>query len=223
MKAPNFSPGSFPQFIIACALLLFAASVTQADPVTFTVSVNTSALSGTNGFINFQFNPGGAGAPTATATITGFTFAGGTLAGTADLTGGAAGTLPGTVTINNSSQLNDLFQGFTLGNSFSFTLTLSGNALNNPGGNIGSAFALSLFGPNQTTPLLTLDPNGTLLTLLLNPGGTITSLTFPTGSGASVVTIQQQTAVPEPATVLLLTTGLFSLGFRIRCQRRKDN
>jgi len=51
--------------------LLLAAAPAQAASITYEVHVDTTALSGTQGYLDFQFNPGGLDALAATATITG--------------------------------------------------------------------------------------------------------------------------------------------------------
>lgn len=197
------------------ALLLFATAQAEAAPVTYDVFVNTSAINSTSGFLSFQFNPGNVTAQSATVTISNFAFTGGPLAPTSTNSGGASGTLPSTVTIANSAGFNELFQGFTFGSNFSFRLTFAGPALDAPSGaSSGSAFGLSLYDSNDE-PLLTTDPNGTILTILLNPNGSLSVSYLSPG----VVSLNQ-VAVPEPATLFLVGTGLVGLG-AVRGRRQK--
>ena len=175
----------------------------------FSVSVNTSSLSGQSGYLDFQFNPGDSSAQAATASVTLFQTVNGILAQPASLTGDAAGSLPGTLTLNNGTVYNDAFQGFTFGNSFGFNLTLSGPAIDTPGGTTGSAFAVSLYAADGFTPLLTTDPNGSVATIDLNPNGTASIYTFaqsPTDN-TPVATVTELTAVPEPSTLTLVLLG----------------
>jgi hypothetical protein len=189
----------------------FGCGAVRADMI-YEVTVDTSSLNGTNGYLDFQFNPGNASALAALATISNFT--GGTpgsansfpLAGN---TGDASGSLPGTLTLDNGTAYNDSFQGFTYGSSFSFDLTLSGPALDNPSGNVGSSFALSLYAADGATPLLTTDPNNSVLTINLNADGTTTIETFLTPTGdPSVVTATAMNAAPEPSSLVLMATAL---------------
>lgn len=201
--------------LICAALLVMGSAAQTARADSFTVFVNTSSIAGQSGFLDLQFNPGNMTARSSTALITGFTSVGGTL-GSATLTGDVTGMLPNTVTIRNSTQFNDLFQAFTFGTSFSFNVNLS---VTNPG-STGAAteFVLSLFGSDQQTPLLTSDPDGRLLSIQLNPNGSTTVQTF--GSSSGIITVRQQvSAVPEPATLLLLGTGLAGVAARVRRQR----
>jgi hypothetical protein len=122
------------------------------------------------------------------------------------LTGDATGSLPGTLILDNGTAYNDAFQGFTFGNSFKFLLTLSGQAIDNPGGTFGSSFALSLYDATGTTPLLTTDPNGSVLTVNLNASGSTSVETFPQSSTNSMPVAVATSAVPEPSSLILLVS-----------------
>jgi hypothetical protein len=201
---------------VAAALLglgVLGPGPARADLV-LNVSVQTSPLSAQSGYLDFQFNPGDSSALPATASVSGFQSVGGTLAPTATLTGDASGSLPGTVTLNNSTPFNDAFQGFTFGDSFSFTLTLSGPAVDNPGGTTGSAFALSLYAADGITPLLTTDPNGSVATIDLNANGTATIYTFSESQTDSThaATVTLAGAVPEPSALTLLAFAVACAG-----------
>src|SRR5207302_1637757 len=115
---------------------------------------DTSSVSGTNGFLDFQFNPGGI-AQGATAQMTGFATTGGSLIGFPSISGNVTGTLPGNVTFVNSAALNEYFQDFKFGTNFSFVVTLSGPAVDAPDAStIGSTFSISLYDGMQQ-PILT--------------------------------------------------------------------
>jgi len=183
-----------PVLCMVAALFLLTAKPAEAA-VTYFVTVNTSAVNPSSGFLDFQFNPGNGSTQAATATISGFT--GGTVVGAPQINGNVSGTLPGTVTFVNSTALNEAFQGFTYGASFSFVLTLSGPAIDTPNGTstAGSTFGVGLY-DNTMTPILTNQgaTTGFAGSVNINLNGTTTPTAFPTATnGPSVVTFQALT------------------------------
>jgi hypothetical protein len=211
---------------VAVALLrlcVLGPGSAHADLV-FNVSVDTSPISTQGGFLDFQFNPGDSSAEAATASVTLFQTVGGILSQPASLTGDAAGSLPGALTLNNGTSFNDAFQGFTFGDSFSFTLTLSGPAIDSPGGTTGSAFALTLYAADGVTPLLTTDPNGSVATIDLNANGTASVYTFAQSAtdNTPAATVTPASAVPEPSTLVLVIIAVAYAGSINLCRGRRE-
>jgi hypothetical protein len=186
----------------AIALALTALGIISAMPVAaavaFSVTVNTSSVSGSSGFLDFQFNPGNATSQAATAQIVNFTAAGGSVTGVPSINGNVSGTLPGTLTFVNSTALNEYFQGFNYGTGFSFVLILSGPALDSPNGTAtaGSLFCLGLYDSKQN-PILTnqTQTTGAAGTVDINLNGTTTTTAFPSNAngGPPVVTFTPYT------------------------------
>ncbi|HUJ16753.1 MAG TPA: NF038129 family PEP-CTERM protein [Nitrospirota bacterium] len=185
--------------LLVFAVIMFAATSAFAD-YSYNFDVNTSSVSGQTGYLELQFNPG-LNPGVASAVISNFTSDATLAAGSQQVTGAVTGALPGAVTISNTTGWNDYYQQITFGSSVQFALNLSGSAHN--------SFALSFYGADGFTPLLTNDStNGFATTVDLN------------ANGAVVNNLSSQVAVaatPIPAAAWLLGSGLMGLaGIRRR-------
>jgi hypothetical protein len=189
--------------------LAFVASVAQAATLQFTL--NTSSIAGTNGSVDFQFNPGGASSQAASVML--YNFAGGSNAGVVQGIGSVSGgPIPNPITINNTNSANDAFETITFGNSLSFLANFTGPAVTSPNGisTASSQFTFSLFKDAAgTMPVLTPDLNGIAGTATVNLNGTLSS-----SAVSPSLTI---TSVPEPgsfgmaAGALLIAFGISRL------------
>jgi len=178
--------------LLVIAAIMFAATSAFAD-YSYNFDVNTSSVSGQSGYLELQFNPG-TNSGVASATISNF-ISDGTLVGAPQLTGDVSGALPATVTINNTTGWNDYYQAVTFGSSEQFALNLSGSA--------GNTFALSFYGADGATPVLTSDMTNGFATLIdMNANGAVIT------NNSSQVAVA---ATPIPAAALLFGSGLLGL------------
>jgi len=217
LKKTKTQPGA----VCAAATLVFLGALSaKAASITYQVNFDTSSVSGTAGFLDFQFNPGNNTSFAATAQINGFSPDGGSLSGAPSISGDVTGTLPGTVTFVNDTALNELFQGFNFGSSFSFQLMLSGAGIGAPnvGATAGSIFGIGIY-DNGQNPVLTDQgaTTGFAAEVFLNTDGTVSTTSFPAapGAGSSAASFSP-VLVPEPGTIGLLGVGLAGVVLLIR-------
>ena len=199
---------------LVTASLCFGAAL-HAGTVSFTVNVNSSSLAGQAGFIDLQFNQQLTGSPlSAIATITNFAstpdfnFNDANNFASTDVTG-AFDTEPLTIP-NDQGGSNEFAQGVdSFGSSFSFLLTLSGNAI---GGfsDAGSEFYITLQ-DNMANPVVGDSDLGSVANVIVNSDGSVTP------QAGSFATIAQ---TPEPATLWLFLLGAPVLVPAIRCRKR---
>jgi hypothetical protein len=190
-------------------LMVLGAVDAHARPI-YEISVNTSSLIGTSGFLDFIFNPGAGPVDPASATLFGFT-SDGTLTGPSYI-GDVSGALPGTVTINNTDVDNDYTEGFVYGTYFDIFVDLDIPDISDEAQS-GDSFYMTLFDSNFD-PLLGEGDIGQLVEIDLDTNGSPTVQNFSPDGEAMVM------GTPEPASLLLLATGLSAL-FSRRLRRKR--
>lgn len=202
---------------VLAGLWLVAAAV-WADP-TFTVSLDTSSISGTTEQLVFELIDGD-GVVDNSVVLSSFGFGGGTIAGAADYLGttGVSGHLGASISMDDSGGVALFAQPVTFGSSLVFTLRTTDNY---SGTVAPDAFSMALYRPDFSA-CLSDDPVRCALLQLDVTGGTLTPSSF-TLNGASAQSLPAPIvrfagAAPEPGSLLLLTTGAVMLALR----RRKD-
>jgi hypothetical protein len=143
--------------------LLLAVPVALAAPIQ--VTIDTSAFSGAAATLAFDFIDGGP--PANSVAIFGLA-TDGTL-GTNLAIGGATGSLPGTVVLDDSSFFNEYQQNVTLGTFVTFLFEPTTNAANP--GSLPDAFSVFLLDAATGQSLVaTSDPTGSDALLIYNVG-----------------------------------------------------
>lgn len=201
--------------------LVSFATLSNAAAISYQISVDTSSIASSAGYIEFQFNQANAStSPAATASVSGFTSSGFTFDNMLNFSmGGVTGSLisPPLDFDNTVGGTNLYDQGVSsFGSGFSFILTLDGDALGTTATD-GSQFFVFLLG-NDFSPLVASGPDGVA-------GVTIngdTTLTPNAMNGMATVELYTPSAVPEPSAFLLLGTGVVMLisGRWLRLRRR---
>ena len=177
-----------------------AGNSASAGFITYQVVVNTSTISGTDGSLEFQYNPAMTPATISTAVVSPFTTVGGTISPTTEVNGSVTGSLaslPMTLTAN--TPFNDILENFKFGTSLTFNVTLSTTAL------VADRFSLTLWNGNisavdsgTASPVYNIMPDdGSGAALTIDYNG-VTASTIRNSAQVSV------SAVPEPASITML-------------------
>jgi hypothetical protein len=174
-------------FGAACFLGFVLTGPAFGDILTYQITINTTSVSGTTGYMDIVLDPGSLGALGVTAQINGFS--GATLSTNTTTTGTVSGTnlyfidgdvsttppsapilLSASNTLNmmNGDANNELTQALTFATSLTFNLSLSGpgvSLLGDAGGTSGTVFLLDFLNDAQTSYILSSDPTGSTTSL----------------------------------------------------------
>lgn len=194
---------------VAALLFIFGAPSSFATGISVNVSINTSGLPTTPGSeIFFIFTDGsGTGDANNTATLNTFALGGGTV-GAVDFSntfGGASGDISSAVSLTDSSFTNVFAETFSAGASLSFLLNLTTNV---DAGGTPDQFSVSIVDPSGNFLLPSDTLTGNLLAINLDSANPSVS----TFSSLVNVSTPGPVSTPEPATLLLLSTGLAAMG-----------
>ncbi|MBI1323507.1 hypothetical protein GC170_10025 [bacterium] len=197
--------------VLATIAAIFLAPV-SAEGLEVLVTVDSSSIAASTGFVDFQFSAALDTAQTATAVISDFSATNLTPGGITYLNSASGGPLPTNVTIlNDPAQITNRARQavtFAANSNFSFKITFSGNALTTPG-SADSTFFLNVL-------------NSSLGSAFPNPRPHLLITIPASGTGTPVITsISQITAVvvvPEPGPVVLAFAGAAVL---VAVRRRK--
>jgi hypothetical protein len=200
-------------------LVVCAHSAAHANS-SYDVTINTSALSGTDATLAFDFIAGGSFSNI--ATISDFLTSGS--AGTnGPNSGSVSGALPGTVTLSDASFFNEFLQSITLGSRISFELSATTHAPT--GGALPDTFSFFILNPAASFSLLTTtDPTGadSLFSLQIDgsPNGIVASYSATPAVSVTLTPVGTSNSVPEPSALGLMIFGLLGAVFRRRSVTR---
>jgi len=186
--------------------LVFVGMVSRAPAgsITYSLSVDTAAIAGASGYLDFQFNPASSTSLAASALVDSFA-TGGTLGTALPNLGDAVGSLPGALLFDNGTPTNEITQGIVFGAAISFDVTVSGPAVESSGPD-ATTFFLTLFDASQN-PYST-GPGGAIATIDINADGSTTPTTYaPLVVPGPTATITAS-AVPEPSAIVLAGLGM---------------
>jgi hypothetical protein len=196
--------------LLASVVALLSAPVLRSQTLTFTVDINTAGLSADSAnapfYLDFALDYGNSSLSSNTATLSNFSFTGGTALGSATTTGSASGSLASTVALTASAAHpeSELFQQFSSGVTnilFNATITETGPDVGTPTEFTASILDSALGSPAQ---LYTTAPDAASLVILdLSSSNTIGNVhTYSSLASADDLTAVTgvTAAIPEPST-----------------------
>lgn len=187
------------QCLLAATLAFSAAGAALAGPA-YHVSVDTSSLAGSTGYVDFSV-VGTAGAPLSVANFSNF---GGVVGAEADRFGAAFGTLQGGFMLHSAPGDNYLTYAATFGGIYSFDVSFGGE-YESVSGIDGATFVVGLYDANYASYL----PQASFL---VQPGNDLAGPGVTPVAPFGNVTVSEVSAVPEPASWALLMLGLVMAG-----------
>jgi hypothetical protein len=187
----------------------------------YNVTVNTTGLNATAGGLAFDFLAGDNITPNNTVVISSFATTGTLASGGNTNQGSAIGSLPGTLTLQDSA-FSESFRGLTFGTSLSYSLSLTTNFAA-PGA--PDEFSFFLTDPtNSSTVVQTNDPTGADALFIVDVDGSgqgVLTVFTPTTTGVSYsVRAAGPASTPEPTSLAFAVAGLLVGRLLLRSRRR---
>lgn len=198
--------------LLAAFSCLLCPSFSQAQPLSdYAVSLDLTGLTPSTQYgIFFQMNANGTPLNNNTANLDNFNIVGGTAGPVTSSNGGAAGLMPGIITLaDTTAGGNFLLQQVTLGTQFvNFDALMTSNP-NTTGSDDVVNFAIFDYAANDFVPTSAPDGFSFATFELTGSGPVVTTFAGTGGPGNTGAIIVAQ--IPEPSSLALLSLGLVGL------------